>query len=158
MHDVVHNLYICIKILNKKIVRNMYPADLVKPMREDLTNIGFEELHTVEAVDVAMSKEGTTLVVVNSVCGCAAANARPGAKASLNNSKKPDNLVTVFAGVDREATDKARGYMIPFPPSSPSMALFKNGELVHMLERHHIEGRPAEMIAENLMDAYNEHC
>ncbi|MEB3347302.1 BrxA/BrxB family bacilliredoxin [Aquimarina gracilis] len=136
----------------------MYPADLVKPMREDLTNIGFEELHTVEAVDVAMSKEGTTLVVVNSVCGCAAANARPGAKASLNNSKKPDNLVTVFAGVDREATDKARGYMIPFPPSSPSMALFKNGELVHMLERHHIEGRPAEMIAENLMDAYNEHC
>ncbi len=136
----------------------MYPADLVKPMREDLTNIGFEELHTVEAVEAAMTKEGTTLVVVNSVCGCAAANARPGAKASLNNSKKPDNLVTVFAGVDREATDKARGYMIPFPPSSPSMALFKNGELVHMLERHHIEGRPAEMIAENLMDAYNEHC
>ncbi len=136
----------------------MYPADLVKPMREDLTTIGFEELHTADAVESAMSKEGTTLVVVNSVCGCAAANARPGAKASLNNSKKPDNLVTVFAGVDREATDKARGYMIPFPPSSPSMALFKNGELVHMLERHHIEGRPAEMIAENLMDAYNEHC
>ncbi len=136
----------------------MYPADLVKPMREDLTNIGFEELHTADAVESAMSKEGTTLVVVNSVCGCAAANARPGAKASLNNNKKPDNLVTVFAGVDREATDKARGYMVPFPPSSPSMALFKNGELVHMLERHHIEGRPAEMIAENLMDAYNEHC
>ena len=136
----------------------MYPADLVKPMREDLTNIGFEELHTADAVESAMAKEGTTLIVVNSVCGCAAANARPGAKASLNNSKKPDNLVTVFAGVDREATDKARGYMIPFPPSSPSMALFKNGELVHMLERHHIEGRPAEMIAENLMDAYNEHC
>ncbi|SHJ48911.1 BrxA/BrxB family bacilliredoxin [Aquimarina spongiae] len=136
----------------------MYPADLVKPMREDLTNIGFEELHTVEAVETAMAKEGTTLVVVNSVCGCAAANARPGAKASLNNDKKPDNLVTVFAGVDREATDKARGFMVPFPPSSPSMALFKNGELVHMLERHHIEGRPAEMIAENLMDAYNEHC
>ncbi len=136
----------------------MYPTDLVKPMREDLTNNGFEELHTAEAVDAAISQEGTTLVVVNSVCGCAAANARPGAKASLNNSKKPDNLVTVFAGVDREATDKARGYMIPFPPSSPSMALFKNGELVHMLERHHIEGRPADMIAENLIDAYNEHC
>ncbi len=136
----------------------MYPAELVKPMREDLTGIGFEELHTEEAVIDAMTKEGTTLVVVNSVCGCAAANARPGAKASLNNDKKPDNLVTVFAGVDREATDKARGYMIPFPPSSPSMALFKNGELVHMLERHHIEGRPAEMIAENLIDAYNEHC
>lgn len=136
----------------------MYPAELVKPMREDLTNIGFEELHTVEDVDAAIAKEGTTLVVVNSVCGCAAANARPGARESLENGKKPDNLVTVFAGVDREATDKARGYMIPFPPSSPSMALFKDGELVHMLERHHIEGRPAEMIAENLKDAYNEHC
>ncbi|WP_298542054.1 BrxA/BrxB family bacilliredoxin [uncultured Aquimarina sp.] len=136
----------------------MYPADLVKPMREDLTNIGFDELQTAADVEAAITKEGTTLVVVNSVCGCAAANARPGAKASLANNKKPDNLVTVFAGVDREATDKARGYMVPFPPSSPSMALFKNGELVHMLERHHIEGRPADMIAENLKDAYNEHC
>ncbi|WP_299433350.1 BrxA/BrxB family bacilliredoxin [uncultured Aquimarina sp.] len=136
----------------------MYPADLVKPMREDLTNIGFDELQTAADVEAAIEKEGTTLVVVNSVCGCAAANARPGAKASLANDKKPDNLVTVFAGVDREATDKARGFMVPFPPSSPSMALFKNGELVHMLERHHIEGRPADMIAENLKDAYNEHC
>ncbi|WP_431156957.1 BrxA/BrxB family bacilliredoxin [Winogradskyella poriferorum] len=136
----------------------MYPAELVKPMREDLTNVGFEELHTTEAVDAALAKEGTTLVVVNSVCGCAAANARPGARQSLQNAKRPDNLVTVFAGVDRDATDKAREYMIPFPPSSPSMALFKDGELVHMLERHHIEGRPAELIAENLMDAYNEHC
>ncbi|MFD2563807.1 BrxA/BrxB family bacilliredoxin [Aquimarina rubra] len=136
----------------------MYPADLVKPMREDLTSIGFDELQTAADVEAAIAKEGTTLVVVNSVCGCAAANARPGAKASLTNDKKPDNLVTVFAGVDREATDKARGYMIPFPPSSPSMALFKNGELVHMLERHHIEGRPADMIAENLKDAYNQHC
>lgn len=136
----------------------MYPADLVKPMREDLTNIGFEELHTVEEVEAAMKKKGTTLVVVNSVCGCAAANARPGARMSLQNSKKPENLFTVFAGVDKEATDKARGFMIPFPPSSPSMALFKDGELVHMLERHHIEGRPAEMIAENLIGAYNEFC
>ncbi|WP_298424140.1 BrxA/BrxB family bacilliredoxin [uncultured Kordia sp.] len=136
----------------------MYPPELVKPMREDLTVVGFEELHTVEAVDTAIAKEGTTLVVVNSVCGCAAANARPGARMSLDNDKKPDNLVTVFAGVDREATDKARSYMIPFPPSSPSMALFKDGQLVHMLERHHIEGRPAEMIAENLKDAYNENC
>lgn len=136
----------------------MYPAELVKPMREDLTNVGFEELHTTEAVDNALAKEGTTLVVVNSVCGCAAANARPGARMSLQNAKRPTNLVTVFAGVDKEATDKAREYMIPFPPSSPSMALFKDGELVHMLERHHIEGRPAELIAENLMDAYNEHC
>ncbi|MFZ0490102.1 MAG: BrxA/BrxB family bacilliredoxin [Salegentibacter sp.] len=136
----------------------MYPAELVKPMREDLTSIGFEELHTVEDVEAAMKKEGTTLVVVNSVCGCAAANARPGARISLQNSKTPDNLFTVFAGVDKEATDKARGYMVPFPPSSPSMALFKDGELVHMLERHHIEGRPAEMIAENLKGAYDEFC
>lgn len=136
----------------------MYPAELVKPMREDLTKVGFEELHTVEAVETAMAKEGTTLVVVNSVCGCAAANARPGVRMSLQNAKRPDHLVTVFAGVDREATDKAREFMIPFPPSSPSMALFKDGELVHMLERHHIEGRPAELIADNLVDAYNTHC
>jgi len=136
----------------------MYPAELVKPMREDLTNVGFEELHTSEAVETALAKEGTTLVVVNSVCGCAAANARPGARMSLQNAKRPDHIVTVFAGVDKEAVDAARGHMIPFPPSSPSMALFKNGELVHMLERHHIEGRPAELISENLMDAYNDHC
>lgn len=136
----------------------MYPAELVKPMKEDLTSAGFTELHTIQEVDAAMQLKGTTLVVVNSVCGCAAANARPGAKLSLNNAKRPDNLVTVFAGVDREATDKARSYMFPFPPSSPSMALFKDGELVHMLERHHIEGRPAQMIAENLVDAYNEFC
>lgn len=136
----------------------MYPAELVKPMREDLTKVGFEELHTVESVDTALAKKGTTLVVVNSVCGCAAANARPGARMSLQNAKRPDHLVTVFAGVDKEATDKARTYMFPFPPSSPCMALFKDGELVHMLERHHIEGRPAELISENLMDAFNEHC
>ncbi len=136
----------------------MYPADLVKPMREDLTNIGFSELHTAEDVTNALSKEGTTLVVVNSVCGCAAANARPGARMSVKNAKSPDHLVTVFAGVDIDAVDAARAAMVPFPPSSPSMALFKNGELVHMLERHHIEGRPADMISENLIDAYNEHC
>ena len=136
----------------------MYPAEMVKPMSEDLTNAGFEALHTAESVDEAIKREGTTLVVVNSVCGCAAANARPGAKMSLNNDKKPSNIVTVFAGVDKEAVNQARAHMVPFPPSSPSMALFKNGELVHMLERHHIEGRPAELIAENLVDAYNEHC
>ncbi|WP_456441089.1 BrxA/BrxB family bacilliredoxin [Psychroserpens sp.] len=136
----------------------MYPAELVKPMREDLTKVGFEELHTSEAVETALSKEGTTLVVVNSVCGCAAANARPGARMSLQNAKRPDHIVTVFAGVDKEAVNAARAHMIPFPPSSPSMALFKDGELVHMLERHHIEGRPAELISENLMDAYNDHC
>lgn len=136
----------------------MYPAELVKPMREHLTQVGFEELQTVEAVDAAIAKEGTTLVVVNSVCGCAAANARPGAITSIQNEKHPDHLVTVFAGVDKEAVDKARAYMVPFPPSSPCIALFKDGELVHMLERHHIEGRPAEMISDNLKDAYNQFC
>ncbi|GGW37998.1 BrxA/BrxB family bacilliredoxin [Arenibacter certesii] len=136
----------------------MYPAELVKPMRQDLASAGFEELYTAEAVEDAIKKEGTILVVVNSVCGCAAANARPAAKMSLKNAKKPSQLVTVFAGVDTEAVDAARDLMIPFPPSSPSMALFKDGELVHMIERHHIEGRPAEVIAENLMEAYNEFC
>lgn len=136
----------------------MYPAELVKPMREDLTKYGFEELHTAQEVDAAIAKDGTTLVVINSVCGCAAANARPGARMSLENAKHPDHIVTVFAGVDKEAVDQARQHMVPFPPSSPSMALFKDGELVHMLERHHIEGRPAELIAANLADAYNEHC
>ena len=136
----------------------MYPEELVKPMRADLATAGFQELYTSEAVEEALKKEGTTLVVVNSVCGCAAANARPGAKLSLQNSKTPNNLVTVFAGVDTEAVDTARNLMVPFPPSSPSMALFKDGELVHMIERHHIEGRPAELIAENLMEAYNEFC
>jgi putative YphP/YqiW family bacilliredoxin len=136
----------------------MYPAELIKPMREDLAIAGFEELYSAEAVEKAVHQEGTTLVVVNSVCGCAAANARPGAKLSLRNNKTPDHLVTVFAGVDTEAVNAARNLMVPFPPSSPSMALFKDGELVHMIERHHIEGRPAEMIAENLMEAYNEFC
>ena len=136
----------------------MYPAELVKPMREDLASAGFEELYTSEAVEAAIKQKGTTLVVVNSVCGCAAANARPAAKMSLLNEKKPDNLVTVFAGVDTEAVNAARDLMVPFPPSSPSMALFKDGELVHMIERHHIEGRPAEMIAENLTGAYEEYC
>ena len=136
----------------------MYPEELVKPMRADLSSVGFEELYTADAVENAIKQQGTTLVVVNSVCGCAAANARPAAKLSLENEKKPDHLITVFAGVDTEAVDAARNLMIPFPPSSPSMALFKNGELVHMIERHHIEGRPAELIAENLKDAYNEYC
>ncbi|UOK43257.1 MULTISPECIES: BrxA/BrxB family bacilliredoxin [Flavobacterium] len=136
----------------------MYPEEMVRPMRAELTEAGFQDLYTAEEVENALAKEGTTLVVVNSVCGCAARNARPGAKMSLENSKKPDNLITVFAGVDKDAVDAARQHMFPFPPSSPSMALFKNGELVHMLERHHIEGRPAELIAENLKDAFNEYC
>lgn len=136
----------------------MYPEEMVKPMRADLTVAGFNELFSATEVEQALSQKGTALVVINSVCGCAAANARPGAKLSLQNEKTPDNLYTVFAGVDKEAVEKARSFMFPFPPSSPSMALFKDGELVHMLERHHIEGRPAQMIADNLKDAYNEYC
>jgi len=136
----------------------MYPPELVKPMREDLTKVGFTELYNAEDVNNTLNKPGTTLVVVNSVCGCAAANARPAAAMSLQNEKKPDQIVTVFAGVDKEAVDAAREHMIPFPPSSPCMALFKNGELVHMLERHHIEGRPADMISDNLKNVYNEVC
>ncbi len=136
----------------------MYPEEMVRPMKAELVDAGFQDLNTAEAVENAIKGAGTTLVVVNSVCGCAARNARPGAKMSLEGAKKPDHLITVFAGVDKEAVDAARQHMFPFPPSSPSMALFKDGELVHMLERHHIEGRPAELIAENLQDAYAEFC
>ena len=136
----------------------MYPEELVKPMREELTNNGFSALYSADDVDAAIATKGTTLVMVNSVCGCAAGTARPGAVASLQFDKKPDNLTTVFAGVDKESTQKAREHMVPFPPSSPAVALFKDGELVHMLERHHIEGRPADLIAENLRQAFDEHC
>jgi len=136
----------------------MYPEELVKPMRQELVSAGFNELHTTQEVENAIKLEGTTLVVVNSVCGCAAGTARPGVVASLQFDKVPKNLTTVFAGVDVEATSKAREKMIPFPPSSPSIALFKDGQLVHMLERHHIEGRSAEMIAANLVGAYEEFC
>ena len=136
----------------------MYPPELVKPMQQELVQAGFTSLHTTEEVDAAINKEGTTLVMVNSVCGCAAGTARPGAINSLEFDKTPNHLVTVFAGVDGEATNKAREYMIPFPPSSPAIALFKDGALVHMLERHHIEGRPAEVIAANLAAAYEEYC
>jgi putative YphP/YqiW family bacilliredoxin len=136
----------------------MYPAEIVKPMRDELTAVGFDQCTTPESVASAINKKGSTLVVVNSVCGCAAANARPGVRMSLANDKTPAQLITVFAGVDKEATAEARGLMIPFPPSSPSIALFNDGELVHMLERHHIEGRPADSIAENLKEAYNTYC
>ncbi len=136
----------------------MYPPELVAPMREELTSAGFEDLTTPEQVDQAITSEGTTFVVINSVCGCAAANARPAARISITNDKKPNKLITVFAGVSGEAVAQARKYTLPYPPSSPSMALFKDGKLVHFIERHHIEGRPAEMIAENLADAFNEYC
>ena len=136
----------------------MYPEEIVFPMRKQLTDQGFSELKTVNDVENMIKNSGTTLVVVNSVCGCAAANARPGALISLLNEKKPNHLTTVFAGVDREAVEKVRDFLAPFPPSSPAIALFKDGELVHMLERHHIEGRSAEMISENLKGAFNEYC
>ena len=137
----------------------MYPAELVKPMKEDLTNVGFKELANAAEVDQTLQNaEGTLLVVVNSVCGCAAGNMRPGVKLSLQHDKKPANLTTVFAGVDTDAVAQARKYFLPYPPSSPSIALFKDGILVHFLERHHIEGGTAQMIAANLEAAYDEFC
>ncbi len=137
----------------------MYPIALTTPMAQDLTEFGFEALETPAEVEQTFeNQEGTALLVVNSVCGCAAAMARPGAKRSLENNKRPEKLYTVFAGVDTEATSKAREYLLPYPPSSPSIALFKDGKLVHFLERRHIEGRPAEAIAENLKMAYETYC
>ncbi len=137
----------------------MYPAELVAPMSKDLTTAGFESLLTPEEVIAELEdNKGTALLVVNSVCGCAAANARPGVKIALQNDKQPDKLLTVFAGVNSEATAKAREYLLPYPPSSPAIALFKDGRLVHFLERHHIEGRSAVMIAENLKAAFNDFC
>ncbi len=137
-----------------------YPESMAMPMRQDLTEAGFVELKTPSAVDAVFEQEtGTTLLVVNSVCGCAASNARPGVKMALSHSEKqPTNLVTVFAGMEPDAVNQARSYMLPYPPSSPAIALFKNGSLVHILERHNIEGRPAQMIADNLADAFNEYC
>lgn len=137
----------------------MYPVELVIPMAKELTDFGFESLSSSQAViDTLESMEGTALVVVNSVCGCAAANARPGARMAVQHNKIPDKLYTVFAGVDKDAVEKTREYLLPYPPSSPSIALFKDGNLVHMIERHHIEGRTAEMIAENLKMAFDQHC
>lgn len=137
----------------------MYPVELTAPMAAELNNIGFESLATPDAVEQVLdTQEGTTLLVVNSVCGCAAANARPGVRYSLGGEKRPDKLVTVFAGVDKDAVNKAREYMLPYPPSSPSIALFKDGRLVHFLERHHIEGRSADVIAANLQMAYERFC
>jgi len=136
----------------------MYPEYLVAPMREDLTSVGFEELKDEAAVTKAIESEGTVFVMVNSVCGCAAAMARPAARIAAKNPKHPDKLVTVFAGMEAGAVNKARAYMLPYPPSSPAMALFKNGKLVHMIERHQIEGRPAQMIADNLIGAFEQYC
>jgi putative YphP/YqiW family bacilliredoxin len=137
----------------------MYPEEICKPMREDLTSVGFIEMRGHDEVaNILDKKEGTVLVMVNSVCGCAAGNARPAVKMSTEYAKKPDTFTTVFAGQDIGATAKAREYMLPYPPSSPCIALFKDGNLVHFIERHHIEGRPAEMIAENLNQAFSQYC
>ncbi|ASW75409.1 hypothetical protein IQ37_02480 [Chryseobacterium piperi] len=136
----------------------MYPTDLVMPMKAELTDKGFTDLTTPAQVEEALKQSGTTLLVINSVCGCAAGAARPGVVYSLTGDKKPDHLTTVFAGFDTEAVSEARKHLAPFPPSSPCVALFKDGELVHMLERHHIEGNPAGAIAANLQAAYDEYC
>lgn len=136
----------------------MYPPELVAPMKQELVANGFQELLNAAEVENAMKQSGTALVLVNSVCGCAAGTARPGAIASLDHAKKPEHLFTVFAGVDAEATATARNFMLPYPPSSPAMGFFRDGKLVHFIERHHIEGRSAEMIAEHLKEVYNEFC
>lgn len=137
----------------------MYPEEIVIPMKEELTDNGFSELLTAEAVDSQLSMEGTTLVMINSVCGCSAGSARPGVlMAVANAAKKPDHLTTTFAGFDVDAVKKLREHLMPYPPSSPAIALFKNGQLVHFIERHQIEGRPAQLIAQNLIGAFDQHC
>ncbi len=137
----------------------MYPAEIVVPMKAELTDNGFDELLTAEEVDNALSKEGTTLVMVNSVCGCAAGSARPGVvMAVMNSTKRPERLTTAFAGFDVDAVQKVREHLLPYPPSSPSVALFKDGNLVHIVERHQIEGRPAHVIANNLIAAFELYC
>ncbi len=137
----------------------MYPEQIVVPMKEELTDNGFSELLTAQEVDAQLKKEGTTLVMINSVCGCSAGSARPGVLMAVVNAKhKPDYLTTSFAGFDIEAVKSLREHLLPYPPSSPAIALFKNGQLVHFIERHQIEGRPAQMIANNLIGAFEQHC
>ena len=137
----------------------MYPEEIVVPMKEELTEHGFSELLTASEVEEQLSRQGTTLVMINSVCGCSAGSARPGViLAVLNTDKKPDHLTTTFAGFDIDAVRKLREHLLPYPPSSPAIALFKNGQLVHFIERHQIEGRPAQMIANNLINAFEQYC
>ena len=137
----------------------MYPEEIVIPMKEELTENGFTELLTAEDVENTLAEKGTTLVMINSVCGCSAGTARPGVLLAVHNaSTKPDNITTSFAGFDVEAVNKIREHLMPYPPSSPAIALFKDGRLVHMIERHMIEGRSAQMIADNLLGAFNMHC
>jgi putative YphP/YqiW family bacilliredoxin len=137
----------------------MYPEEIVTPMKEELTDYGFSEMQTPDEVENQLSKKGTTLVMINSVCGCSAGSARPGVLMAVHNAeKKPDFLATSFAGFDIDAIKKLRAHLLPYPPSSPSIALFKDGRLVHFIERHQIEGRPAQLIAQNLMSAFNAYC
>lgn len=137
----------------------MYPEEIVIPMKEELTEHGFKELLNADDVEKVLAEKGTTLVMINSVCGCSAGTARPGVLLAVNNSsKKPTNITTSFAGFDIEAVNQVRKHLLPYPPSSPAIALFKDGELVHMIERHNIEGRSAQMIADNLMGAFDTHC
>jgi putative YphP/YqiW family bacilliredoxin len=136
----------------------MYPESIVNPMKADLATAGFEECTSPETVDNAINSKGTVLMVVNSVCGCAAGACRPGVKASLQHDKKPSKLTTVFAGFDIDAVNQARKHFAPYPPSSPAIALFKDGQLVHFVERHNIEGRSAQMIADHLKMVYDEFC
>jgi len=135
-----------------------YPEPFIAPMREELSRLGFADLRTPDAVDAAVKQPGTTMVVVNSVCGCAAGKARPGIAMALGQGKRPDHLTTVFAGADVEATEVARAYFAPYPPSSPSIALLKDGKVVYMMERRDIEGRSADMIAAELQKAFETHC
>ena len=137
----------------------MYPQEIVLPMKAELTDHGFEEMQTATEVESQLKESGTTLVMINSVCGCSAGTARPGVlMAVMNAEKKPDHLTTTFAGFDVDAVKKIREYLMPYPPSSPAIALFKDGELVHMIERHQIEGRPAQVIAHNLISAFDQYC
>jgi putative YphP/YqiW family bacilliredoxin len=148
-----------LKTTKKTIDKTMYPAQIVNPMKEELTDNGFEEMVTAKAVEDQLSQKGTTLVMINSVCGCSAGSARPAVLMAVHNAtKKPDHLTTSFAGYDLDAVKKLRERLLPYPPSSPAIALFKDGELVHFIERHMIEGRPAQMIAHNLISAFNEYC
>jgi putative YphP/YqiW family bacilliredoxin len=137
----------------------MYPAEIVTPMKEELTDNGFNELLTSESVENQLAQKGTSLVMINSVCGCSAGTARPGLLMAVANApKKPDFLTTAFAGFDVDAVKKVREHLMPYPPSSPAIALFKDGKLVHFIERHQIEGRSAQMIAHNLIDAFDQYC
>lgn len=137
----------------------MYPAEIVLPMKAELTDGGFDEMVTAGEVDQILAEKGTTLVVINSVCGCAAGTCRPGVLMAVQNAKnRPDRLTTSFAGFDVEAVNQVRAHLLPYPPSSPAIALFKDGELVSMVERHQIEGRPAQVIAQHLISVFDEYC